>query len=64
MPGRTKIVRGSAEGALGVLQANGLTFGQAVDLMNRAHDRRDKVVSEGNARLIFHSDGRYTAGPR
>ena len=60
---KTEVVRGSSEHALTVLRDCGLSDDQAVDLQNRAHARRDKVVSDHGARMISHRDGTYSAGP-
>ena len=60
---KIEVVKGSSERALTVLRANGLSHNQAVDLQNRAHARRNKVVSSHGARMISHDDGTYSAGP-
>lgn len=67
MKGKTmsRVIRGSSSRALDVLKDCGLTFSEAVDLLQEAHDKRDKVVSKKKARLISHSDdGTYSAGPK
>lgn len=62
---RTEVIKGSSEAALTVLQDNGLSFSEAVDLQNRAHKKKDKVLTDPGrrARMVFHSDGTYSAGP-
>ena len=66
MPKTIEIVKGSSEHALTVLMANGLSAGEAVALQNEAHKKSDKVVTDpgDRARMISHSDGTYSAGPR
>ena len=60
----SKVIRGSSERALAVAEANGLTFDEAVDLMQEAQNKKDKPVSKKKAQMTFHSDGTYSAGPR
>ena len=60
----SKVVRGSSERALAVAEANGLTFSETVDLMQKAQRKRDRAVSKKKVQMTFHSDGTYSAGPK
>lgn len=61
----TEVVKGSSQTALAVLQDNGFSFSEAAELQGRAHEKRDKVVTDAGSRgrMISHSDGTYSAGP-
>lgn len=60
----SNVIRGSSSRALNVLRECGLTFDEAVDLLQEAQRKKGTVVSKKKAWLTFHSDGTYSAGPR
>lgn len=64
MPKKTEVAKGSSQHALTVLQANGLSFAQAMELQNLAHEKKDERVPKYGAWMISHSDGTYSAGSR
>lgn len=58
--GANEVVRGSSQAALTALQANGLSFNQALVLLSKAHEVRDRAVPGNGVRLTSHADGTYT----
>ncbi len=48
--------------AIAMLEANGLTFDQAVELKNEAEDKKgEKAIGHGGW-MIAHADGTYSSG--
>lgn len=48
--------------ALAMLQANGLTRDQALDLKGRAGAKKDKKVQDHGGWMIAHADGTWSSG--